>query len=84
MDDTAVTRTVEIPLSVLTSDSLAAGKSRILAEIGRPWERVVCETEDLELQRSVVRSSLARHLMDSPEFKQRFLIEPRAAAAPTR
>ena len=42
---------------------------------------VVYKAEDLKLKRSVALKFLPPHLMDSPELKERFLVEAQAAAA---
>jgi serine/threonine-protein kinase len=42
---------------------------------------IVYKAEDLRLKRSVALKFLPPHLMDSPELKERFLIEAQAAAA---
>jgi TolB-like protein/Tfp pilus assembly protein PilF/predicted Ser/Thr protein kinase len=42
---------------------------------------VVYKAEDLKLKRAVALKFLSPHIMDSPELKERFLIEAQAAAA---
>ena len=61
--------------------SLVAGKYRILEEIGQGGMGIVYRAEDLKLKRCVALKFLPPHLMNSPELKERFLIEAQAAAA---
>ena len=76
-----LTKTLATPLPVISKDSLVAGKYRILEEIGHGGMGIVYRAEDIKLKRYVALKFLPPQLTDSPELKQRFLIEAQAAAA---
>ena len=77
----SLTKTLATPLPIITKDKLIAGKYRIIEEIGQGGMGIVYKAEDLKLKRCVALKFLPPHLMDSPELKERFLIEAQAAAA---
>jgi len=77
----SLTKTLETPIQLLTKDSLISGKYRIIEEIGRGGMGIVYKAEDLTLKRPVALKFLPAHLMNSPELKERFVIEAQAAAA---
>ncbi len=77
----SLTKTLETPLRVLKPGSLIAGKYKIIEEIGHGGMGIVYKAEDLKLKRCVALKFLPPLLMDSPELRQRFLIEAQAAAA---
>ena len=76
-----LTKTLATALPVISKGSLISGKYRILEEIGHGGMGIVYKAEDLKLKRRIALKFLPSHLMDSPELKERFLIEAQAAAA---
>ncbi|HUS84222.1 MAG TPA: protein kinase, partial [Anaerolineales bacterium] len=80
-DQASLTKTLTTPLPVISKDSPIAGKYRILEEIGHGGMGIVYRAEDVKLKRLVALKFLPPHLMDSPELKERFLVEAQAAAA---
>ncbi len=77
----SLTKTLETPIRVMRPGAVIAGKYRVLEELGAGGMGIVCKAEDLKLKRSVALKFLPPHLVDSPELKERFLVEAQAAAA---
>src|SRR5512136_523792 len=80
-DQVSLTKTLETPANILKPGSLIAGKYHIIEEIGHGGMGIVYKAEDIKLKRLVALKFLPPHLMDSPELKERFLVEAQAAAA---
>jgi serine/threonine protein kinase/Tfp pilus assembly protein PilF len=81
LEAASLTKTLETPVQVMKPGMVVAGKYRIDEEIGAGGMGIVYKAEDLKLKRSVALKFLPPHLMDSPDLKERFLIEAQAAAA---
>ena len=77
----SLTRTLEAPVQIMKPGSLVAGKYRIVEEIGQGGMGIVYKADDIKLKRCVALKFLPPHLMNSPELKERFVIEAQAAAA---
>ena len=77
----SVTRLPQTPYPVLAAGRDVAGKYRILDQLGAGGMGVVYRAEDLTLKRRVALKFLPPHLAETPELKERFLIEAQAAAA---
>ncbi len=76
-----VTKTLDMPVQDLTFGSLITGKYRVIEELGHGGMGIVYKAEDIKLKRFVALKFLAPHLMDSPDLKERFLVEAKAATA---
>jgi TolB-like protein/Tfp pilus assembly protein PilF/predicted Ser/Thr protein kinase len=77
----SLTKTLETPVQVLKTGSLVAGKYKIIEEIGQGGMGIVYKADDVKLKRCVALKFLPPHLINSPELRERFLIEAQAAAA---
>ncbi len=72
-----LTKTLESPAFVLTAGSVAAGKYRIIEEIGRGGMGVVLMAEDTKLGRKVAIKVLPEGFTADPERLARFEREAR-------
>ena len=76
-----LTKTLESPAFVLTAGSVAAGKYRIIEEIGRGGMGVVYRAEDTKLSRKVAIKVLPEVFTADPERLARFEREARVLAS---
>jgi serine/threonine protein kinase len=75
------TRTILRPMEELSPETLLAGKYRVLKVVGRGGMGIVYMAEDTKLKRHVALKFLPPELVQSPEARERFVLEARAAAA---
>jgi dienelactone hydrolase/predicted Ser/Thr protein kinase len=75
------TRTILRPMEEIAPETLPAGKYRIIKVVGRGGMGIVYEAEDIKLQRHVALKFLPPELVLSPEARERFVLEARAAAS---
>jgi dienelactone hydrolase/predicted Ser/Thr protein kinase len=75
------TRTILKPIEELAPKTLLAGKYMVIKVVGRGGMGIVYQAEDTKLQRHVALKLLPPELVLSPEARERFVLEARAAAA---
>ncbi len=75
------TQTILRPMEELSPETLLAGKYRLLKIVGRGGMGIVYKAEDTKLKRWVALKFLPPELVQSPEARERFANEARAAAS---
>jgi serine/threonine protein kinase len=75
------TRTILRPMEELAPETFLAGKYRVIKVAGRGGMGIVYMAEDTKLKRHVALKFLPPELVLSPEARERFVQEARAAAA---
>jgi dienelactone hydrolase/predicted Ser/Thr protein kinase len=75
------TRTILKPREEVAPETLLAGKYKVIRVAGRGGMGIVYKAEDTKLKRHVALKFLPQELVLSPEARERFVVEARAAAA---